>query len=306
MATNPEVITDTPVGDPPSEPPSNDIPADLPADDPPSDPPADTPSNDDWRESLAGEDKDLAKFLGRFHSQDAAFKKFKEQHDDMRSGKFIKPLPENPTDDELADYRAQVGVPSEAAGYLEKLPDGLVVGDDDKPFVEKFVENMHGANAPQSSVSAALDAYYKIVEDQEASESEAANEAKNASIEALRDEWGPDYKRNLNIMNSHLETMPEAVKEVFTHGRMPDGTPVGFNAEVLKWVTGQAMEVNPVATVVPGAGSNQAGAISDELATLEKMMGDRNSDYWKGSNATKNQARYVELVEANEKLKSQQ
>jgi hypothetical protein len=73
---------------------------------------------------------------------------------------------------------------------------------------------------------------------------------------------------------------------------------------VLKWLTGQAMEANPAATVVPHAGANQSGAIAEEMATLAKEMGNPNSDYWKGPSAAAKQARYIELVEANEKLKA--
>lgn len=303
MATNPDIppndtppASDTPPVDPPADPPSGD--------DPPSDPPDDKPpaANDDWRAEWAGEDPDLAKFLGRFQSPAAAIAKYKEQHGEIRSGKFIKPLGDAPTDDEIAAYRGAFGVPDAAEGYLDALPDGLVVGDDDKPFVDQFIEGMHGVNAPKATVDAALSAYYKIVEGQAADEAETANSLKNQSIEDLRTEWGPDYKRNMNIMHSHLDGMPEVIKDVFTNGQMADGTPIGYNAEVLKWLTGQALEANPVATVVPGAGANQSGAIADELASLTKLMGNPQSDYWKGPMAEKNQARFLELTEAQQKL----
>jgi hypothetical protein len=34
------------------------------------------------------------------------------------------------------------------------------------------------------------------------------------------------------------------------------------------------------------------------------MMGNKNSEYWRGSNAEKNQARYRELVNARERMGS--
>lgn len=260
--------------------------------------------NENWRTDWAGADDKLGKFLGRFHSPQAALAKIKEQHDDIRSGKYLKPLPENPTDDEVAAYRGAFGVPDAPDGYLEALPDGLVVGDDDKPFVDKFLEGMHGANAPKGAVGAALSAYYQIVEEQAAAEADQANALKGESIEVLRSEWGADYKRNMNIMHSHLDTMPDAVSDVFRNGKLADGSPIGYNAEVIKWLTGQAMEANPVATVVPGAGSNQASAIADEIATLKAKMGNTNSDYWKGPTSAAQQARYLQLVEAQQKLNS--
>jgi hypothetical protein len=104
-------------------------------------------------------------------------------------------------------------------------------------------------------------------------------------------------------MHSYLGTLPEPVQNVFMQGRGPDGIPIGYNPEVLKWLTGKAMEENPVATVVPGAGSNQAAAVADEIANLEKMMGNTSSDYWRGPKAAANQERYRVLIEAREKLK---
>jgi hypothetical protein len=263
----------------------------------------DTTIADDWRSRLAGDDKKLLGYLARVPSEKELVARVKKHDDDLKAGKYLKPLGDAPTDEELAAWRGAIGVPEKPEGYMEKLPEGLVVGDDDKPYVDKFLESMHAANAPPALTNAALETYYAIVEEQVAAQSEAENAAKSESIEALREEWGGDYKRNLNVMHGFLDTLPEAVADAFRHGKGADGVPLGYNADVLKWLTAQAMEANPVATVVPGAGANQASAIADEMAALEAKMGNRQSDYWKGPTAAKQQARYLELATAREKLK---
>jgi len=53
---------------------------------------------------------------------------------------------------------------------------------------------------------------------------------------------------------------------------------------------------------VPGA-ANAPAAIQSELADLNKMMADKDSDYWKGPKSEKLQARWRELFEANERMK---
>ena len=257
----------------------------------------------DWRSEWAGEDKELLGFLGRYHSRDAAIKAWKKTNDEIKSGKYRKPLGDDPTEDELAAYRKDFGIPDDPKGYLDNLPDGLVVGKDDEPAVQTFIEKMHAVNAPKAVTEAALSAYYDIVEEMSAAEADAAKAAEQAGVEALREEWGPDYRRNLNAMHNYLDGLPENIKEVFTHGRKADGTPIGYDADVLKFLAGLAMEKNPLATVVPGAGSDAAGAIESELNNLKAMMGDRNSEYWKGPKAEKHQARYRELVEAQSKIK---
>lgn len=274
--------------------------------DPVADPVADpvqTKTDDDWRSRLAGDDSKLLGYLARVPSEKALAEQVKRYNDDMKAGKYIKPLGADPTEAELADWRKAMGVPEGPTGYFDALPEGLVVGDDDKPFVETFMDAMHGQNAPPAMVSAAIDAYYNIVAEQAEAEAENIRQARAASEDALREEWGADYRRNLNVMNGYLNTLPEGVSEAIRSGAGPDGIPLANNPEVLRWLASLAIEANPVATVVPGAGSNQASAIADEIASIEKMMGNRGSDYWRGPNSAKMQARYLELVTAREKLK---
>lgn len=260
---------------------------------------ADTAATDDWRARIAGDDAKLAGYLARIPSEKALAEQVKRYNDDLKAGKLVKPLPENPTDEEIAAHRKAQGVPDKPDAYMTTLPDGLVVGDDDKPFVDQFLGSMHKAGAPPAMVNAAIESYYAIVDEQAAAASEASNAAKNASIEALRDEWGPDYRRNLNVMTGFIDTLPGPVAEAFKFGKGADGLPLGYNADVLKWLTAQAMEANPLATVVPGAGANQASAIADEIAAIERRMETDRAAYFKDDKA---QARYLELIEARDKI----
>ena len=50
---------------------------------------------------------------------------------------------------------------------------------------------------------------------------------------------------------------------------------------------------------------NIGAAIGDEIAGLEKQMRNKNSEYWRGANAEKLQARYRELVGARERMGGQ-
>lgn len=296
-AADPPVVNDPPANDPPvsNDPPAADPPADPPAGDPPADPPA-----DDWRARLAGDDKKLLGYLARVPSEKELVARVKKHEDDLKAGKYLKPLGENPSDEEVAEWRKNLGVPEKPEDY--QLADGLVVGDDDKPFVDKFLGSMHAAGAPPAVVNAALDTYYAIVEEQVSAEVAAANTAKSESIETLREEWGGDYKRNLNAMHGYLDTLPEAVASAFRTGKGADGVPLGYNADVLKWLTAQALEANPLATVVPGAGANQASAIADELAQIREVM---RTDRAKYNADQRMQERYRELITAEQKLKGQ-
>lgn len=294
MATDPDTVLDDNGGNPPADP------AAAPAQTGPQPEPKE-PANDDWRSTLAGEDKTLLGFLGRYHSKDAALKAWKQQHDDIRAGKYVKPLGDDASDEDKAAWHKMLGVPEKVEGYLENLPDGLAIGDDDKPAVDTFLAKMHEAGAPKAASDAALQAYYAIVEDQAAAEVEAIDNHKAQAIEALKDEWGPEYRRNINIINNYMTGLPDDVQAAISGGRGADGMPLASSPAVLKWLAGLAMEANPVATVVPGAGANQASAIADEIAQIENLMRTDRAAYNRDS---AKQARLRELYDAREKLKA--
>jgi hypothetical protein len=75
------------------------------------------------------------------------------------------------------------------------------------------------------------------------------------------------------------------------------------NPDAMRFLLDMALEVNPATVLVPGAGDNLAGAITDELAELKTLMGNKNSEYWKGAKAEGHQKRYAELLEAQLKMK---
>lgn len=270
---------------------------------PPADPaplPGPAPG-DDWRGRMAGEDEKLLGFLGRYPSEKAFVEAAKKDRDAIRTKQGYK-LPEDPSAEELAEYRKQQGVPEKPEGYLEKLPDGLVVGADDRPFVDVFLEKMHAANAPKGISDAALTAYYQIVEDQAAEQSQRELDAHNESISELTEEWGKaDYKRNVNVTNAFISTLPEGVGAALTSGKDAAGLPMGSNPAVVRWLAGLALEANPLATVVPGAGANAGSAIADEIASIEKTMRENRAAYNKDE---KMQSRYRDLIDARLKLEA--
>ena len=266
-------------------------------------------ANDDWRAALVGEDEKLLKFLGRFQSA-KAFAEAAHKNVQLVRDRTGHKLPENPSEAELAEYRKQNGIPETPAGYHEKLDD-LIVGDDDKPFVNQYFEAMHKLHAPPGLAKAGLSVYYGIVEEQALAQAERDSEVNQQGVDVLREEWGGDYRRNLTAISNYAATLPEPVREMLVgkdmgngirdFSRMPDGTRLGDNPEVLKWLASVALEANPLATVVPGAGANQASSIAEEMAAIEKTMRENRGAYNKDE---KMQARYRELIEAQQKQKA--
>jgi hypothetical protein len=81
--------------------------------------------------------------------------------------------------------------------------------------------------------------------------------------------------------------------------RLADGRPVFADPAFSKFFMSLVNEIEPAVSLVPNASGNQTQAIADEIAGLKKMMGDKNSDYWKKPEL---QERLRKLVDGQAKL----
>jgi hypothetical protein len=261
---------------------------------------------DDWatiRTRIAKGDEKLEKRLARYTSVDSMAEALIAAQNKIASGTMKSALPKDATPEQLAEWRTENGIPAKAEDYDTKLPDGLVIGEADKPVVDDFLKNALDANLSPEQVKSSLAWYFKEQEKQIEARNQLDYNAKETGEEALREVWGPETKLNKSLIKGLLETAPGSVPDLLAGARLADGTPLGSHPDTLRWLADLARQVNPVATVVPGSGTNAAAAIETELAGLTKMMGDKTSDYWKGPLAEKNQARYRDLITVQEKMK---
>ena len=257
---------------------------------------------DTWREDYAGEDDGKLAKLAKYASPTAAFDAMIAAQNKISSGEFkqVTAFPAEGSDEDKTTWRADNGIP-EAPDKYDLT--GVEFDDEDKPVVDSFLASAHGANMSPDNVKATLDWYYQNETAQEEARIEADNELQTASEDTLRAEWGNEYRANVNRITGLLDTAPEGVKDKILNARFQDGTPLGSDPDSLKFLIDLALQINPATTLVPGAGDNINGAIADELAELESMMGSKTSEYWKGPKADKLQARYRELVDAQERMK---
>lgn len=312
MTAEAEQVTD-PVTDPAATEPTNE-PAAEPANEPaepakgnlldgeggePSEPAADPQDwPDDWRTKLAGGDEKTLKKLERFNSVNDVVKWAQNLEKKMSSGEFKQALDDDATEEEVKQWREQNGIPESPDGYDLDV-DGLVVGDDDKPYLDEFLKEAHESNMPNEMVQKVVAWHYQNIEQQKEAMAEADADFQAEAQQALREEWGGEYKQNINQIKNLLSTAPEGIEERLLGGRTADGKVVGNDPETLKWLSGLARQINPVATVVPGAGANQASAVQDEISQIETTMRTEPDKYWKDP---KMQARLQELYSAQERL----
>lgn len=258
---------------------------------------------EDWRQKLVGDDARLLKRFERYGSPKDLANALINAQNKISSGELKAGKPADATPEQLAEWRKANGIPDAPDKYDLTLPDGLVIGDADKPLVGEFLTAMHEADASPTQVKAALTAYYKTQDAEAAKRADAVANQREESMVALRQEWGPDYTRNVNMVNSFLGKLPDGVGNKIVSATDANGLPISNDPAIARWLAGLAREDNPLAAVVDGSGDKAKG-LADEILSFKAKMGDKNSDYWKGPMAEQNQKRYRELLEADARVKA--
>lgn len=261
---------------------------------------------DDWRETYAKENPDLLKRLSRFTSPKAVLDSYLALEKKMGSKAGPTEPPPNATDEQMAAWREQMGLPKEATEYQESLKQ-LPITEADKPMIDDFLNNALGANLSKEQVAKTLGWFYN--ERQKRSEEFVQNqynkdsEDRNTYDAMLRQDWGAAYTRNKAAIAGLLPEMPEELQDLINVGRLPDGTRVGNHPAILSWLANTAMELNPTATVVPGNTGNSMAQIDTEIAAIERRMSQDRDAYFKDNAA---QQRYLDLITARDNMKSKQ
>jgi len=259
---------------------------------------------EDWRDVMAaGDEKERAR-LDRFRSPVDVYKSARELEKKLSTGALKAQAPDKATPEQLAAWRKENGIPEKADGYLEKLPNGLVIGEADKPMVESFLADVHGENAPPAVVAKALDWYYRTQEAQIAAQAEADKKYQTESSDVLRAEWGADFRANINSIENFLQSAPQAddgtpLKTLIMGARLSDGTMLGSNPAALRWLATLAQDANPAGFLPPGQGLSQMEGLQEEKAKIETRMREDRNGYYRDE---KMQARYRQILDAEQKL----
>lgn len=256
------------------------------------------PWGDDWRQKIAGDDEKALKRLSRFQSPNDLFKSYRALEQKLSTGEVKAALPENATEEQVAEWRKGAGIPEEPTGYLENLPDGLIVGEADKPIVDAFLKDMHGKNAPPEAVHGALAWYYREIEERQAALADEDKRIAQATEDELRGEWGGEFRSNSNAIEMMLDAAPGGLGDLLRGARLGDGSPLMGNADAKRWLAHLANELNPTGTIVPGGTENQIESLQARKLELENLMRTDRKAY----NARRPE--YMKIVETLDKLKA--
>jgi hypothetical protein len=255
-----------------------------------------------WREEFAGGDEKQMARLQRFTTPKDIFASYRALEQRLSAGelKAVTPFPKDGKPEEQSAWRKEQGLPEKPEAYDLTFDDGLVIGEEDKPFVDNFLKAAHAANYTPSQVKEALRFHYANQEAQAEAREQADADLARKTIDALRLEWGGDYRTNMNGISALLDTAPAGVKDKLKNSRTADGTPLMSDPDTLKFLVGMFRTINPVTTIgISGDDAAVAKGIDAELDSIKETMRTNRAKYNKDE---KMQARYRELIAAKERM----
>lgn len=253
---------------------------------------------DTWRETMAKGDAKVLTRLQRYASPEALSEALIHAQNRISSGELKPVLKKDATAEQVAEWRAANGVPESADKYDLGNPK---LSDEGKAFLGRYLPIAHAVNMTPDQVKANL-AFIADMNKADAQGRAARDvELEETGEDALRTEWGGEYKRNITFIHNLLDgsATPE-FKDKLLGGRLADGTPIGSDPAALRFLMSLALVQNPTGTLVPGYNNNPIQGVDEEIAKIDKVMREDRKTY---NGDEKMQARYRELLEAKEKLK---
>ncbi len=256
---------------------------------------AQSAQNANWRDAFAGDDDKFKSQLERFSTPEDLGKAYREQRATLSAGPAKTGPPEDATPEDLAAYRTENGIPLEADDYFKDLPEGLVIGEDDKAIFGDFAGAMHEMNVAPAVMHKVIGWYNNFQEQTQDQMAEMDNGHHQETEDALRTEWGTDYRANINLVGSLIETtFGEEVASSLLNARDGEGRAIMNIPGVLEGLAGISRKLNPVAQIAPSTGRTADQTLDDEIAGIEKTMREDRKTYNKDE---KMQSRYRELLQ---------
>lgn len=279
---------------------------DDPGDDPP--PKREPRWREDWRQALAGEDKNDMKWLDRYSTPEDLWKAVKNLRQRLQEKTQPKAAPgPDASPEEIAEYRKAHGIPEKPEEYKVEI-EGIVPSEEDKPFLEDFRQFAHSNNIPPAEAQKYVKWYYDAQEKVFALRQQEDDAFKAEAQEVLREEWGADYRRNLNLIKNFLvATAPVEGQDKsefidrFLSARLADGRILGDDPVMSRWLAFIAREQNPGGDLLPAGTPNVGKGIEQRIEEIRNIMRTDREAYYRNDALQKE---FQELLAASEKRKS--
>lgn len=217
-------------------------------------------------------------------------------------------LPKDATAEQITAYRKDNGIPEKPEAYLEALSKDVAesLTDDDKAIITPYLGALHKLNLTPAQASELIAVRQAEQDRQVEVRVEADNQLRTKTEDALRTDWGNNYRAEINNIHGLLNGAPADVKEALLQARTPDGNALVGTPEVVRWLAQLARTVNPYSVPVGGdGGSLDQKGVDARIGEIESWMGAQKGtdNYKRYYSDPKVQTEYRTLVDAREAMK---
>jgi hypothetical protein len=217
-------------------------------------------------------------------------------------------LPKDATPEQITAFRKDNGIPEKAEAYLEALPKDVAetLTDDDKAIITPYLTALHKLNLTPTQASELIAVRQAEQDRQVEARVEADGQLRTKTEDALRADWGNNYRAEINNIHGMLNGAPTDVREAFLQARTPDGNALVGTPEVVRWLAQLARTVNPYSVPVGGdGGSLDQKGVDARIGEIEGWMGAQkgSESYRKYYADPKVQTEYRALIDAREAMK---
>jgi hypothetical protein len=246
-----------------------------------------TPSvtSDDWRIALAGDDDSFAEDLEGYESLAAVGTLLREQREALSERPKVPTLPDDATEEQIAEHRALTGVPEFSGDYEYDLPEDYTPSEFEQELAGDFLEHMHGKHVPAPVVKETMEFFYRAQQASERAATAIDVEKQQEWQGHLQSKLGDDYETALAdgeaYVNKVFEGDPDAKHELLNF-RGPDGGRLGDHPLFVEWAIERARagraatrEGAPSTQQTPPAGTQpqqRPASLAARQEQLEKLM----------------------------------
>lgn len=188
------------------------------------------------------------------------------------------------------------------------MPKAVIEGldDDSKAMLTPYMGLVRDLNLPAEAAAKVVQVWQAEQDRQVVARTEADNVLRVKTEDALRGEWGNNYRAEINNIHNLLSGFPPEVSEAIQQARTPDGNALVGTPQVIKALAQMARMISPYSVPVGNdGGSLDQKGVEARITEIESWMGSPNGseNYKKYFGSEKVQMEYRNLVDAREMLK---
>lgn len=225
---------------------------------------------------MFGEDPKVQEWAKRLTDPISAGKMLLAAQQRIRSGEYKRVAPPDDADAEaIKAWRAEQGIPTEAKDYPSPLPAGADMSQLDeagKARIDHFNQTFHKLNLTTDQGKALYEAYNAQVEKDAQATAAADAQLMDATEDALRADWGRDFKANIQMNLGFLDkTLGGDLTDALMGARAGDGRLLMNIPEVAKWINSMA-RAEGGDYLDPGADGGSKGSDQARLEAIRQVM----------------------------------